>query len=680
MAPAINPIFGKIAGGAPPCGNPKASIAFLHDSCVAAVSMALALYLRLGAGVFTLSWQSLLTMIGGSVLVAVPTFLLSGMYRGIWRYASTHDLINIAKASTLAILIFFPAMFLFNRLEALPRSVPVIQWCLLIVLLGGARFTYRCLRDHRPNRGAQRAGVATIPVLLLGAGDAAEQFIRATRTDRSGLYRAVAVLDDADGIQGLQIHGTPVLGRIADLSRAVDQLARRRRRPQRVIMTDPGTIEPAAKQRLLEQADALGLTVACLPRLTEFKDPADEGSLELRPIALEDLLGRPQLTLRQAAIRQLIEGRRILVTGAGGTIGSELARQIAARCPAELVLLDSGEFQLYSIDLELRERHPELACRPVLCNIRERERVMQICAGYRPELVFHAAALKHVPMVELNPGEGVLTNVIGTRNVADAAARYGALAMVQVSSDKAVKPTSMMGASKRLAEFYCQSLDLAGVEDAETGRPPARFMTVRFGNVLGSSGSVVPLFQRQLAQGGPLTVTHPEIERYFMTVREAVELVLQASAHGVAHPEARGQIFVLDMGKPAKIVDVARQMIRLAGLRPDLDVKLEFTGLRPGEKLYEELFDDNEDRLPAAVEGVLVARSLSINLEVLRRAFDELAAIAQREDQEALERQIALVLPSFRQAAGVAAGAAAPDHAAAAKAAAVAGGRPRGRA
>jgi FlaA1/EpsC-like NDP-sugar epimerase len=638
--------------------------------------MALALYLRLGADLFTLSWQSLVTMIGGSVAIAVPTFLVSGMYRGVWRYASTHDLINITKASTLAILVFFPAMFLFNRLDAVPRSVPVIQWCLLIVMLGGARFTYRCLRDHGPTRRSRAA--PAIPVLLLGAGDAAEQFIRSTRTDRTGLYRAVAALDDADGIQGLQIHGTPVLGRIGDLNSVVAQLAGRDQRPQRVIMTDPSLIEPAAKQRLFEQADELGLSVACLPRLTEFKDAADEGGPEVRPIALEDLLGRPQLTLRQAAINELIEGRRILVTGAGGTIGSELARQIAARRPAELVLLDAGEFQLYSIELELRERHPELACRPVLCNIRDRERVKQIFAGCRPELVFHAAALKHVPMVELNAGEGVLTNVIGTRNVADAAARYGALAMVQVSTDKAVKPTSMMGASKRLAEFYCQSLDLAGVEDPETGRPPARFMTVRFGNVLGSSGSVVPLFQRQLARGGPLTVTHPEIQRYFMTVREAVELVLQASAHGVAHPEARGQIFVLDMGKPARIVDVARQMIRLAGLRPDVDVKIQFTGLRPGEKLYEELFDDNEDRLPAAVEGVLVARSLSINLEVLRRVFAELAAVVQRQDREALERLIGHVLPSFRQSPEVAAEPAEPAYGRLPEVA-VATGRPLGR-
>jgi FlaA1/EpsC-like NDP-sugar epimerase len=629
--------------------TPKASIAFIHDSCVAAASVGLALYLRLGDAAFAINWQSLAVMIGTFVAIAVPTFLLFGMYRGIWRYASVDDLVNITKAVTLAILIFFPIMFLFNRLEEVPRSVPVIQWCLLIVLLGGARFTYRLLRDRSPARRTRRRDRQPIPVLLLGAGDAAEQFIRSTRSDPAELYRVVGVLDEATAVQGRSIHGVPVLGRLDDLPVVIALLAKRGLGPQRVIMADPTTLDRADKQRLLEQADSLGLSVACLPRLTEFKDPTADHGPELRPIALEDLLGRPQLALNRTAVSELVAGRRVLITGAGGTIGSELARQIAALRPAKLMLIESSEFNLYSIDIELRERHPDLASESILCNIRDRERVMQIFASHCPELIFHAAALKHVPLVELNPCEGLLTNVVGTRNIADAAASCGALAMVQVSTDKAVKPTSVMGASKRLAEFYCQSLDLADADVAADGSRSARFMTVRFGNVLGSSGSVVPLFQRQLARGGPLTVTHPEIQRYFMTVREAVELVLQASAHGVEHPEARGQIFVLDMGKPARIADVARQMIRLAGLRPDVDIKVQFTGLRPGEKLYEELFDDNEDRVPAAVDGVFVARSRPIDLEVLRRVFDELAAVIRRQDVDDVERLISLVLPSYRR-------------------------------
>jgi O-antigen biosynthesis protein WbqV len=348
------------------------------------------------------------------------------------------------------------------------------------------------------------------------------------------------ILDQSSEYLGRAIHRSPVLGRVEDLTEVSQPLRARGEQPQRLIIASHrGTLE-ARMLELLNQANAWGLTVARLPSLVEFKDAvgdvADEHRIELRPIALEDLLERPQTPLNRAALEQLIVGQRILVTGAGGTIGSELTRQIAALRPADLTLADSSEFNLYKIDLEVRERHPDLSSRPVLCDIRDRERVMRLFAVHRPNLVFHAAALKHVPMVEINPGEGILTNVMGTRNVADAGVRYGALAMVQVSTDKAINPCSIMGASKRLAEFYCQSLDLSGQSNGAASTVSPRFMTVRFGNVLGSSGSVVPLFQHQLAHAGPLTVTHPEIRRYFMTVREAVELVLQASAHGIAHP------------------------------------------------------------------------------------------------------------------------------------------------
>jgi FlaA1/EpsC-like NDP-sugar epimerase len=617
--------------------NPKAIVAFAHDTVVAAVSVGAALYLRLGDAIFALDQVVILTMTLCFVPLAAVTFHCFGMYRGVWRYASTIDLLNIAKAVTTAILIFLPLIFTLNRLDAVPRSVPFIQWCLLIVALGGPRFAYRLLRDHP--FWPRTAGAPSVPVLLLGAGDAAEQFIRASRADPHVPFRVVGVLDDAAQFQGRQIHGTRVLGRFDDLPAIVARLAHQGVCVQRVILADPTVIGDATRRRLFEQAGELGLSVARLPRLAELQDAAEDSPIRLHQVTLEDLLGRPQFAHEQTALDQLIGGRRVLITGAGGTIGSELTRQIAALRPCQLTVLDSSEFNLYAIDLELRERYPTVPFRPMLCDIRDRDRVMGIFVAERPELVFHAAALKHVPMVEMNPSEGILTNVVGTRNVADAAAEYGALAMVQVSTDKAVKPTSVMGASKRLAEFYCQALDLEG--------GGARFMTVRFGNVLGSSGSVVPLFQRQLARGGPLTVTHPEIRRYFMSVQEAVALVLQASAHGLEETEARGQIFVLDMGRPAKIVDVARQMIRLAGMRPDIDVKIEFTGLRPGEKLYEELFDEGEQRLEAGLQGMFVAISKSINREVLRRLFDELASASRRQDRVTLLRLLAHAVPSY---------------------------------
>jgi FlaA1/EpsC-like NDP-sugar epimerase len=621
--------------------NPKAIVAFAHDAAVVAVSMGGALYLRLGESMFALAPEIVWSMLVVLLAIAGVTFPLMNMYRGLWRYASIDDLLNITKSATLVILLFLPLMFVLNRLEEIPRSVPFIQWCLLIVGLGGSRFAYRLVRDHPMLRRA--AGAPAVPVLLVGAGNAAEHFIRANRRDPHSPYRVVGLLDDAGELQGRQIQGTAVLGRLADLPAAVARLGEQGIRLQRLILTDPAVMADGAKRGLLEQAGALGMSVARLPRLTELQDAEEERSIQPQPVALEDLIGRAQFAHDRDRVAKLIGGRRVLITGAGGTIGSELARQIAALGPSQLILLDSSEFNLYAIDLELRERCDAAFLRPMLCNVRDRERVMAIFAAERPDLVFHAAALKHVPMVEMNPGEGVLTNVVGTRNVADAAAQHGALAMVQVSTDKAVKPTSVMGASKRLAEFYCQSLDLEG----DGGAPGARFMTVRFGNVLGSSGSVVPLFQRQLARGGPLTVTHPEIERYFMSVQEAVALVLQASAQGLEETAVRGQIFVLDMGKPAKIVDVARQVIRLAGMRPDVDVRIEFTGLRPGEKLYEELFDDTEDRLDGGVDGILAALSKSINLEVLRRLFDELAGAARQPDHATLLRLLAHAVPNY---------------------------------
>src|SRR5919106_2334919 len=623
-------------------------VSFVHDAIVACLPVSLAFYPRRGKGAFPLAPADVALMTASFLAISASSFTFFGVYRGVWRYASLGDLMVIVKATTVAVVLFIACMYLFKQLDSIPRSVPVIQWFLLVVVLGGSRFSYRLFRHQHQALAPRDQPAAPIPVLLVGACEGAEQFIRATKADPNAPYKVVGVVDDHAEFQGRFIHGVPVLGMCDELTAVLARLASRGVRPQRLIMADAtGKRNDAATQEMLHTAERLGLTAACLPRLTDFRDTPKDGEIDLQPIALEDLLGRPQAPLDREAISRLIAGRRILITGAGGTIGSELTRQIAALRPVELTLVDFSEFNLYSIEIDLRERHPSLHCRAVLCNIRDRERVMQLFAAHRPELVFHAAALKHVPMVELNKGEGILTNVLGTRNVADAASKYGTRAMVQVSTDKAVNPTNVMGASKRLAEFYCQALDVAIKPDREHEQPSPRFMTVRFGNVLGSSGSVVPLFQRQLARGGPLTVTHPDIKRYFMTVREAVELVLQASAHGLKETEARGQIFVLDMGRPAKIVDVARQMIRLAGMRPDIDVKIEFTGLRPGEKLYEELFDEGEQRLEAGLQGMFLAISKSINREVLRRLFDELASASGRQDRVTLLRLLAHAVPSY---------------------------------
>jgi O-antigen biosynthesis protein WbqV len=383
--------------------------------------------------------------------------------------------------------------------------------------------------------------------------------------------------------------------------------------------------------------------MARLPRLTDFRDAPKDSAGRIEPVAIEDLLGRPQAVLDRKSMRRLIEGRRVLVTGAGGTIGSELVRQVSALGPRRLTLFDSSEYQLYSIDREILEAHPDLPREAIIGDVRDAARVGEAIGEAQPELVFHAAALKHVPMVEAHPIEGVLTNTLGTRNVGEACRAHGVATMVLISTDKAVNPGNVMGATKRAAEMICQALDLAEAQRAGG----TRYVTVRFGNVLGSTGSVVPLFQRQLARGGPLTVTDPDITRYFMTVREAVELVLQAAA--LAQEEAaRGRIFVLDMGEPVKIVDLARQMIRLAGLKPEEDVRIEFIGLRPGEKLHEELFYADEALAPTRIASIRLASPRSLDATALAPLLDALDEAARARRTERVLDSLARLVPELR--------------------------------
>lgn len=627
----------------------KRHLVLLHDLLAAPASFTVALILRTGGDSFEHYISLLPLWLCLFTIIAAVSFHSFGMYRGIWRYASILDLTSILKATTVAVLVFTAALAIITRFEGLPRSVPIIHWLLLTFMLAGPRLAYRLFKDNRLRRLTAGQSASRVPVLLLGASDAAELFIRAVHGNRHAPYRVVAILDDHGRRAGREIHGVPVIEGAAKLATVLQRLARRGERPQRLILTDPRTVGSSVSMaRLIEAAEAAGLSVSRLPSLTALKDATNERRFDLFPIALEDLLNRPQAPLNFAAMRQLVSGRRVLVTGAGGTIGSELTRQIAAFEPADLVLVEAGEHNLYMIDLEIRQACPALPCRPVLCDVRDRARVDTVWAEHRPDLVFHAAALKHVPMVEHNPGEGVLTNALGSRNVADATKAAGALAMVQISTDKAVNPSSVMGAAKRLAEFYCQALD---TESDGGGSDGTRFITVRFGNVLGSNGSVVPLFQRQISQGGPLTVTHPDIRRYFMTVREAVGLVLHASAHAVRHPEERGTVLVLDMGEPIKIMDIARQVIRLSGLKPDEDVKIAITGLRPGEKLFEELFDVRERPVPVAAAGLLGAVSPSVNRRMLERAFDELETAVRRADMAFLRRLLSQFVPGYPFAA-----------------------------
>ncbi|MEO5335382.1 MAG: polysaccharide biosynthesis protein [Magnetospirillum sp. WYHS-4] len=608
---------------------------------MAGAAFLLALYLRVGDLIDDLYTPAMLAQWTASfVAIAATVFLFMDLYRGVWRYASLNDLLAIAKAATLTMLVFAAVMFVSTRLEDLPRSVPVIAWFILAALLGGPRFLYRLFKDRRLDLTFENSDHPRIPVLLAGAGDEADLFIRSLRQPRESHYRIVGMVAETAGRVGRQIHGVEVLGTLDGLPAVIEGLHRRGDRPQRLVLTDPA-IDGRRLRELVEAAGRLGMTLARLPRLTDFK-PGSTDKVEPRPVALEDLLGRPQTPLDREAMRVLIEGRRVLITGAGGSIGSELVRQIAGFRPADLALVENSEFALYTIDLEMANRFPALPRRALIADVRDRDRMRAIFAEVKPELVFHAAALKHVPMVEANICEGLFTNAVGTRNVADACREAGTRAMVLISTDKAVNPTNVMGASKRIAEIYCQALDLAGHENDGT-----RFVTVRFGNVLGSTGSVVPLFQKQLAAGGPLTVTHPEMKRYFMTIREAVELILEASAIGSRGHEQEGKIFVLDMGEPVRIIDLARQMIRLAGFRPEEDIRIEVTGLRPGEKLFEEIFHDSESPVPTPFAGLLLAAPRGVELETIANALGNLERSCRTNDTGAAMAILRGLVPEY---------------------------------
>ncbi|MDE3059434.1 MAG: polysaccharide biosynthesis protein [Pseudomonadota bacterium] len=604
-------------------------IAAVHDAVMAAASFGIAIWLRLGD-----QWHAADEyMRSGTLLfttICVAVFVMMRLYRGLWRYASMQDMLAIVKAVTLSILVFALVMFTVNRLEGVPRSVLFINWMLLMGLLAGPRFVYRAVKDRVLRLPAAPRMTRRIPVLLVGAGDQAEQFIRDLGRDATAPYEVIGLVDDDRQQKGRTIHRVSICGTTERLPQVVKRLARQGRRPQKLIVTDE-RITGERVRRLLEIADGLGIPLARLPSLSELKQGFSDGP-QLRPIAIEDLLMRAQHVLDRDHMKRLVEGRKVLVTGAGGTIGGELARQIASYRPGHLTLFDISEFNLYQIEREIRGAFPGLPVSAILGDVRDARHLDLVFGTFSPELVFHAAAIKHVPIAEDNIEETILTNVFGTHHVAECCRRHRAAIMVLISTDKAVNPANVMGATKRLAENICQALG-AAEKSGET-----RFITVRFGNVLGSSGSVVPLFSEQLARGGPLTVTHPDITRYFMTVREAVELVLQAATLGAAMKDRQECVLVLDMGQPVRILDLAEQMIRLAGLTPHEDIKITFTGLRPGEKLYEELFLFSENAVKTTHESIFLASPHFPDMAILRKSLETLRqACLDRRSGEALD-------------------------------------------
>jgi FlaA1/EpsC-like NDP-sugar epimerase len=629
----------------------RAAMVFSYNIIVAFLSVVAAYFLRIDQEQFVIYQNDIVW--SGILFSAITSLMLIQfkVYSGFWRRSSIVDLEKFLQATLFAFAVYVVASVMSKSNYGLSWSILCVQLllflCLSLCPRIGLRFVYEKYKSWVVWR-AHRGKVCR--VLLVGAGEGATMLLRAFKEIESGgYYAAVGILDLKRHNVGRQILGAPILGSLENFDIVMQQLESEGRKPNKIVLTTP-----LFGQKLLDlqiRAERFNVRIFRTPSLTDFQPTSERGGIDLRPVAVEDLLERPEIKLQENSIEGLIEGRCVLVTGAGGSIGSELCRQIARRAPGSLILVDASEYNLYAISMNIREQFPHLSMVAQLADIRNAPRIQEIFDRHCPELVFHAAALKHVPLCEDNPCESAHTNIIGTRNVAEAALASGALAFVQISTDKAVNPTSVMGATKRMAELYCQSLDIGHADKRQAvvgGVQKPRFITVRFGNVLGSSGSVVPLFQKQLQQGGPLTVTHPEMTRFFMSIREAAELVLQGSARALSDGANRGQILVLDMGEPVNILDFAERLTRLAGLQPYKDIPIEFIGLRPGEKLREELFDEAEGRLDSGVAGILAAKPNPIQLSTLRSLVQSLERMCSQGNDEAVLRLLKESVPGYQ--------------------------------
>ncbi len=602
--------------------NPRILAVVLHDIAASVIAWLAAYWLRFNLHIPAPFWYSATSTLLWVVPLQALVFWRFGLYRGIWRFASLPDLRRILLAVGLSALLIPLVIVLFRVQTVVPRSVLLLDPLLLVVMMGGSRLAYRAWKEHRLSSVLH---LDTKPVLVAGAGSAADFLLRELARNPSGL-RVVGLLDDARGKQARFIQGVPVLGaldEVAGLARKLDVAD--------VILALPSAAH-AVRKRITQACTDAGLNVLTVPSLEDLVSGRVSVS-SLRRIELDDLLGRDPVELDDSGLHRLLTGKTVLVTGAGGSIGSELCRQIARFAPAKLVLFEQSEYALYAMEQELPQRFPGLAIVPVIGDVKNAERVNQIMVEHHPAVVFHAAAYKHVPLMEHdNAWEAARNNVLGTSIVAAAAQAHGVEKFVMISTDKVVNPTNVMGATKRLAEMVCQSLQRHG---------GTRFMSVRFGNVLGSSGSVIPKFQKQIETGGPVTVTHPDITRYFMSIPEAAQLVLQAGLMS-----AGGEIFVLDMGEPVKIAELARLMIRLSGA-DEKQIRIEYTGLRPGEKLFEELLADDESTLPTPHPKLRIARARIANPEDIAACLEWLDSTAQASEIE-VKRRIIDWVPEYQ--------------------------------
>jgi FlaA1/EpsC-like NDP-sugar epimerase len=592
-----------------------------------------------GGGKWSWFWLSFLPMLPFFLIVKLIIFGATRLFRGGWQYASIRDIGNILFASWLFLLVTYVPIVSLRVLEgrwgvtvayvgdyikSYSTGVLFLDFLASVFLVCTARLGFRIYREEM--RPVSKEGLRR--VLVVGAGNSAEAIVREIHRMPVERFRVIGLVDDDPAKQHLIIHGIPVLGDTTAIRRICQEGD-----VEEIIIAMPSATQKQLR-RVIELCSGTKLKFQSLPGVGDLIDGRITVS-QIRPVDIHDLLGRQAVALDSEAIGRFLRGRRVLITGAGGSIGSEMCRQVAHYQPAQIILVEQAENPLFEIENELRSKYPDIPLVACVCDIFDRQRVLSVWETHRPEVVIHAAAHKHVPMMEHNPGEAIKNNILGTRNVADASVAYGAAEFITISTDKAVNPSSIMGASKRVAEIYTQALSAAN-----SGK--TQFKAVRFGNVLDSAGSVVPAFRKQIAEGGPVRVTHPEMRRYFMTISEASQLVLQAAATGTG-----GQIYVLDMGEPVKIVDLARQMITLSGFRPGEDIDIAFIGARPGEKLFEELRTSGEDIEPTVHPKVLVWRSKSVDLAVINEVVAELEALANSADRTKIIAAIRRLVPEY---------------------------------
>ncbi len=566
-------------------------------------------------------WQGIFQLLGVALVIQIICYWYFGLYRGIWRFASIPDVLQITKAVGIGVAVTIFCVFIFYRLELVPRSILVLYPLFLFIGLSAPRLIYRWIKDQHLYLSQSKGR----EVLLVGAGQAGEMLVRDMR--RKDEYLPIGFLDDSTQKIGRDIHGVRVLDNISNIERILTSYE------IELVIVCIRNIDTKAMRKILKSCSKESVQCQTIPFLIE----ADDGNVDisrLRDVSIEDLLGRDTIQLDDSAIHKLIKDECILVTGAGGSIGSELCRQALVHQPRKLILLENSEFNLYSITNNLKNiNEAGVEIHSLLCSVRDINAVEKIFADHKPSIVLHAAAYKHVPIIEDNIIEGVKTNIFGTKKIAEIAAKYKVEKFVMVSTDKAVNPTSMMGVTKRSAEIFCQMLD---------ANSTTQFITTRFGNVVDSAGSVVPLFREQINNGGPVTVTHKDITRYFMSIPEAVNLILQAASIGEG-----GEIFVLDMGKPIKIYDLARQMIRLSGNDPDEDINIDIIGLRPGEKLYEELFHESEDYSGTKHPKILLAESRKVDWEQFSNQLDELAQVCEENNLNQITTLLKVIIPEY---------------------------------